>query len=143
MQPTNIYLFLAPITLWSGLTLAAFGADVKIIANPQIRASSISVEDLRGIFLETKTSLPDGSHVEPAILQPGSVHHAFVTQFMGKTDAALETYYRSLAFSGRGLIPKTLGSDEEMIRYVANTKGAIGYVSANAPTAGVKTVQVK
>jgi ABC-type phosphate transport system substrate-binding protein len=30
-----------------------------------------------------------------------------------------------------------------MVAYVAKTKGAIGYVSASAATAGVKTLEVK
>jgi len=143
MRPTKIGKILGSATVWSGLTLAAFGADVRVIANPNVRASTLSTDELKSIFLETKTSLSDGSHVEPVVLRSGDVHHAFVSQFLGKTDAALETYYRTLVFTGRGLMPKALASDDEMVRYVAKTKGAVGYVSATAPVTGVKIVAIK
>jgi ABC-type phosphate transport system substrate-binding protein len=40
-------------------------------------------------------------------------------------------------------MPKTLGTDAEVVAFVERTKGAIGYVSAGASTAGVKTLEVK
>jgi ABC-type phosphate transport system substrate-binding protein len=40
-------------------------------------------------------------------------------------------------------MPKTVGSDAEMVAYVAKTKGAIGYVGGDASAEGVKTLQVK
>jgi len=76
-------------------------------------------------------------------LKSGAAHEAFVKQYLGKTDAALETYYRSLVFTGKGSMPKALASDAEVVSYVAKTKGAIGYVSAGAGTEGVKALEVK
>jgi ABC-type phosphate transport system substrate-binding protein len=55
----------------------------------------------------------------------------------------LQTYYRSLVFTGKASMPKTLAADTEVVAYVAKTKGAIGYVSASAATEGVKTLEVK
>src|SRR5512135_2108112 len=118
-------------------------ADIKIIANPSVGASSVSADELKGVFLATKTSLSDGSHVEPVLEKGGPVHEAFVKEYLGKTDAALQTYYRSLVFTGKASMPKTLGADSEVVSYVAKTKGAIGYVSGGAATAGVKTLEVK
>jgi hypothetical protein len=64
-------------------------------------------------------------------------------EYLGKTDAALSTYYRSLVFTGKGAIPKTFSSDAEVVSYVAKTKGAVGYVAASTPSAGVKELEVK
>ena len=55
----------------------------------------------------------------------------------------LGQWRRSLVFTGKASIPRRFSSDPEVIEYVARTKGAIGYVSANASAAGVKTLQVK
>ena len=85
------------------------------------------------MFLETRTSLADGSHVEPVLLKAGGVHDAFVRQYTGKTAAGLENYYRSLVFAGKGAMPKMFASDAEMVAYVRKTRGAIGYVSAGRP----------
>jgi len=120
----------------------AFSAEFKLVANPSVTASEISAGDLKGVFLAAKDSLPDGSRVEPVLAKNGAAHDAFLKN-LGKSDAALTTYYRSLVFTGKGSMPKICGSDAEVIDYVSKTKGAIGYVSANAAAPGTKTLEVK
>ena len=122
--------------------LTASAADLKLIANSSVGASSVSADDLKGVFLITKTSLSDGTHVEPVLLKSGATHESFVKQYLGKSDSALQTYYRSLVFTGKGSMPKELSTDAEVVAYVAKTKGAIGYVSSGAAAAGVKTIEV-
>lgn len=121
----------------------AQAADLKVIANASVGVSSMSSDELKGIFLATKTSLSDGSHLEPVLEKGGATHEAFLKQYLGKTDAALQIYYRSLVFTGKAAMPKTVGTDAEVVAYVAKTKGAVGYVSSGAGTAGVKTLEVK
>ena len=128
----------SPFCTWN-----AWAGDLKIIANPSVGISAVSSDELKGVFLSTKTSLGDGSHVEPVLEKDGPAHEAFVKEYLGKTDAAFETYYRSLVFTGKASMPKAFGSDAEVVAYVAKTRGAIGYVSAGASTAGVKTLEVK
>jgi hypothetical protein len=122
---------------------AAQGADLKVIANPSVTLSSVSADELKNVFLVTRTSLSDGTHVEPVLEKDGPVHESFVKEYLGKTDAALQTYYRSLVFTGKASMPKTLRADAEVVAYVAKTKGAVGYVSAGASTVGVKILGVK
>ena len=137
----NFLFFAVAAMICGGAGLRA--ADVKVIANSSVSASSVSSEDLKRVFLGTKSSLEDGSKVEPVLEKGGAAHEAFLKEYLGKTDAALTTYYRSLVFTGKGSMPKTLASDAEMAEYVAKTKGAIGYVSASATAAGVKVLEVK
>jgi hypothetical protein len=130
-----------------GALLAITGAvkagDIIVIANPSVNATSVTGEELKSIFLLTKTALSDGSHVEPVLLKSGAAHETFLKEHLGKTDAALGAYYRSLVFTGKASMPKTLASDAEVVAYVAKTKGAIAYVHAGAPVDGVKTLSVK
>jgi hypothetical protein len=135
-------LFAAAVVGFLALSSAMAG-DLKVIANSSVGTSSVSADEIKGVFLSTKTSLSDGSHVEPVLLKDGATHEAFLKGYVGKTDAAFETYYRSLVFTGKASMPKSLASDGEMVAYVAKTKGAIGYVSSAAATAGVKTLDVK
>lgn len=137
------YFSVASLVLWSCLTAAALGANLQVIANPSVRASVVSSEELKGVFLATRTALSDGSHVNPVLLKSGVVHEIFVRQYVGKSNSALETYYRSLLFTGKGLIPKSLGSEKQVVQYVAKTKGAVGYVSTDTPISGVKVLDVR
>jgi ABC-type phosphate transport system substrate-binding protein len=126
------------------LAAASLGAaDLKVIANLSVGASSVSADELKGVFLATKTSLSDGSRVEPVLEKGGPIHEAFIKEYLGKTDAALHMYYRSLVFTGKASMPKTVEADADVVAYVAKTKGAIGYVSAGTATAGVKALEVK
>jgi len=133
------------IAIAAGICAAvtASAADFKIVANQSVGASSVSADELKGVFLVTKTSLSDGSHVEPVLEKGGATHEAFIKEYLGKSDSALQTYYRSLVFTGKASMPKTRGTDADVVGYVAKTKGAIGYVGAEADTTGVKTLEVK
>jgi ABC-type phosphate transport system substrate-binding protein len=141
MKNLQIFLVVAVVGICAAVT--AYAGDVKVIANPSVGASSVSADELKGVFLATKSALSDGSHVEPVLEKDGPTHEAFVKEYLGKTDAALQTYYRSLVFTGKASMPKTLAADADVVAYVAKTRGAIGYVSASASTAGVKTLDVK
>lgn len=138
----NRTLMIATISVL-GLAGAVRAAELKVIANSSVGTTTVSADELKGVFLETRSSLADGSRVQPVLVKGGSAHDAFVKEYLGKTDAALQTYYRSLVFTGKAAMPKTLGSDAEVVAYVAKTKGAIGYVAASTDTAGVKTLSVK
>ena len=124
------------------IVATASAAELKVIANPSVGASSVSADEVKAVFLATKTSLSDGSHVEPVLLKSGATHEAFVKQYLGKSDSALQTYYRSLVFTGKGSMPKALSTDAEVVAYVTKTKGAIGYVSSGTAAGGAKTLTV-
>jgi TonB family protein len=140
LKPARIFLFAAGLMI--SVSLTAFAGDIKLIANSSVKADTISAGELRRVFLEESNSLGDGTHVEPVLEKDGAVHQAFLREYLGRTDDDLQTYYRVLVFTGRGSIPKNLGSDAEVVAYVARTRGAIGYVSTATSTDGVKTLTI-
>jgi TonB family protein len=139
MKPLTTLLVVATLALVPALALAG---DIKVIANSSVKATQISADELKRVFLLETNSLKDGTHVEPVLRRSGPAHEAFLKNFLDINDEALQTYYRTLVFTGRGSMPKALASDAEYVAYVANTKGAIGYVSVDAATEGVKTLEV-
>jgi TonB family protein len=120
----------------------ALASDVKVIANSSVQADAISTEDLKRIYLQEKNSFPDGTHAEPVLKKSGAAHDSFLKEFLDLNDDALQTYYRTLVFTGRGSMPRTFSSDAEVVAYVARTRGAIGYVSTAASTDSVKTLVI-
>ncbi len=126
------------------LVLAAPGGwpqNVKVIANPSVQVDSISASELKSVFLQEKSSLA-GSYVKPVLARGGPAHEAFLRLYLGKTDSDLQTYYRTLVFTGRGVMPKSLASEAEVVAYVARTSGAIGYVSTEISVPGVRTLTI-
>jgi ABC-type phosphate transport system substrate-binding protein len=144
MKRTHVILALG--ALWFGFGAATqaadVAADVKVIANPSISASEISTEDLKAVFLGTKTTVAD-SQVAPVLAKAGHAHDVVLKEYLGKSDATLMTYFRGLVFTGKASMPKVCDSDAEIVAYVARTKGAVGYVGAGVSATGTKTLAIK
>lgn len=124
------------------LNLLSLAADVKVVANPSVKADFISAAELRSVFLAETDTLKDGSHVEPVFEREGAAHETFVKEYLKQTNASLRSHYGELVFTGKASMPKSFNLDAEVVAYVSKTRGAIGYVSASAVTAGVKVLDV-
>lgn len=122
------------------MTAYAFGGELKIIANPSVKTDTISAKELRGVFLLQRRTLKDGSLVVPVLQKRGRAHMAFLREYLNRDGVELQTYYQGLAFTGKGSVPKEVSSDAEMVTYVAQTRGAIGYVTDSANIDGVKVL---
>src|SRR5271170_2028800 len=123
-------------------SLHAAASDVKIVANPALKANFISAGELKSVFMAERTSLRNGSHVEPVFERAGPAHEIFLREFLGESDESLQSHYGALVFTGRSAMPKSFNSDAEVLAYVAKTRGAIGYVSASASADGVKILAI-
>jgi TonB family protein len=119
-----------------------FAGDVKVIANRSVRTNSISTTELRSIFLLQRRTLSDGSAVLPVLQKSGPIHEAFLRQYLDRDDDEMQTYYQGLVFTGKASMPKELHSDDEVVAYVARTRGAIGYVSSVTAAQKVKVLEV-
>jgi len=118
-------------------------AQVQVIANASVGATSVTVDDLKTVFVGAKSTLSDGSAVEPVLALSGAAHDAFLSQYVGKSDQALRNSWKTLVFTGKASMPKSFGTDADIVAYVARTKGAIGYVGASADVGGAKKLTVK
>jgi ABC-type phosphate transport system substrate-binding protein len=117
-------------------------ADVQVIANPDVNVAALSANELKDIFLGSKTAV-GGSSIEPVLRMSVPTHEAFLQAYIGKSDSALRNHFKTLVFTGKGTQPKAFSTDAEVLKYVLSTKGAIGYVSASADTGSAKKIQVK
>jgi ABC-type phosphate transport system substrate-binding protein len=122
---------------------SATGAQVVVIANPGVAATDVSKAELRDIFTGASSSLKDGRQVTPVLLKQGAVNDNFLDLYVGKSDSAFRASWRSILFSGQGMMPKTLDSDQAVVEYVAHTAGAIGYIGKATAHDGVKILVVR
>ena len=117
-------------------------AQVIVIANPSVKASDVSKNDLKDVFTGASTSL-SGANVVPILLKAGTAHEEFLQAYIGKNDTAYRAGWRSLVFSGQGTMPKSLDTDSAVVEFVAHNAGAIGYIGKATPHEGVKVLTVK
>ena len=117
-------------------------AQVIVIANPSVKATEVSKNDLKDVFTGASTSL-GGANVVPILLKAGTAHEEFLQAFIGKNDTAYRAGWRSLVFSGQGSMPKSVDGDAAVVDFVAHNAGAIGYIGKASPHEGVKVLMVR
>lgn len=106
--------------------------------------ASIEARELSQLFLKRTTRWPGGGVVLP-LDQPTSsaVREKFSQQVLSKPPLAMEAYWTKLLFSGQGTPPLMKSNDREVLAYVRDNSGAVGYVATDAPSeAGTKVLAV-
>lgn len=117
-------------------------AGEKVIVNSAVGVQSVSAESVKDIFLGKSTKFDNGEKATFAVLKEGATHDAFLGNVVGKTPSQFLSYWRKLAFSGKGAMPQEFDSEDALVAFVKSTPGAIGYVSEGTATDGVTVVAV-
>lgn len=136
----TIVVFILTIAIHTGF---AESSDVLVIANNSVAQADISAKDLGNIFLGKKKSWDGGGKIVPVTLQSGPTHESFMKAYAKKSASQFSTFWKQAIFTGQGIPPKSLNSEEEIVKFVAENAGAIGYISASTAHDGVKVLAVK
>jgi hypothetical protein len=120
------------LSAWTLFALPCYGGDIYVVCHP---AAALNGNDVSDVFLGEK------QFSGPAKLIP--VDNASAqTEFLSKVVKINKNKYESLwvkrSFRDGLAIPPVKGGDAEVIAFIKNTPGAVGYVTA--PVEGVKPV---
>ena len=113
-------------TVW-GHSIRAQSATL-LVANSSVPGDALSKNDVRAIFLGKKSSV-SGQNVVIVTLKQGDAHKDFLKSVVGKTPSQFSSHWKRIVFTGKGKMPKAFKTEEELLTFVANTRGGIGYVS--------------
>jgi ABC-type phosphate transport system substrate-binding protein len=108
--------------------------------NPAVSAERAFVADA---FLKKTTRWRHGEAIRPVDLKDSTARQKFSEAVLARSVAAVRSYWQQLIFSGRGIPPPALDSDDAVVKFVLQNPGAIGYVSGHADLAQVKVLQVR
>ncbi|MBB4845913.1 ABC-type phosphate transport system substrate-binding protein [Paucibacter oligotrophus] len=112
-----------------------------LIAHKDVTLDKLSPERATQIFLRQQQSWPDGQAIQPIDLREGhALRRAFYEQLSGRSPGQLRAYWARQSFTGMGLPPRQVESDEEVARLVQSTPGAIGYVTRKPAGSTVKVL---
>ncbi len=121
----------------------ALSADVLIIANKNTPVSSINERELRKIFLGKIVKWNNGTPIHFAILENSDVHRKFLRTYILKSKTQYDNWWQRMLFAGKGYPPKKFETLEALIKYLAETDGAIGYCDERTFLENIKTIEVK
>jgi len=132
------------LVLSSGL-MAQVG-QYKIVVNKDNPVSSLSQKEISNLFLKKVTKWSNGLSVQPVDLADTSpVREKFSKEIHNRKVSSIKAYWQKQIFSGRKVPPAEKKSNREILIYLQNNPGAVGYVSAatNINQYQVKILQTK
>jgi len=121
-----------------GLACLAQARQLAIVAEKSNVITNLSTADLGKLFLAKTPKWPDGKAVVIVVRDlssPGM--HLVIRRLLNMTPAEVHTFMDS----HRGLIV-VAESDEAVIRFVSNTRGAIGVVDLFSLTKDVNVIKI-
>jgi hypothetical protein len=122
----------------------AASGQFRVIVHPSNPNSSATRDFIAQAFFKRTTRWQGGEAIHPVDLRPDSaVRRAFSGDVLQRSVAAVRSYWQQRIFSGRDLPPVELDSDDAVIKYVAKSPGAIGYVSATAKLGATRELQLR
>ena len=120
------------------------GASFKLVVHPDNPLSSASRTFLSDAFLRNVGKWGDGRSIMPVDLRvDAAVRERFSKRVQGRSALAVKRDWQQRIFSGSGVPPPELSSDEAVLEYVLKHRGGIGYVSAETAVGKARTVAVR
>jgi hypothetical protein len=125
---------------------ASAGAETrgyKLVVNKANAASALERAEVARLFMKQSVKWANGQAVEPVDQAPSSgVRERFTADVHGKAVGAVQSAWQRIIFSGRGVPPPEVVNDNQVIDFVADHPGGVGYVSEGAGTDRVKVVDI-
>ena len=134
--------FLAVCGLLLGVTSLVFATDFAVIVHPSNPVRAMSLAELGKIFKGKSGSWPTGRNITVVLREPNSPGMRFVIEKVMGTGA--EEGKAMLNESGKksGLSVVFVVSDEEVVKAVEASPGALGIVDVYNITGGVKVIKI-
>lgn len=108
-------------------------AAAEVVTHADHARTPLSRELLRAIFTMRLREWPDGKPVRVFVMPDNdAAHDEFCRGQLGMYPYVLRNTWDRLVFTGTGLAPTQVRSEDEMRQKVQDTPGAIGYVASPA-----------
>lgn len=113
-------------------------AQVTVIGHKATSEAPLAAVKVGTIYSLDHTKWGDGTKIV-VFDNASDVKSTFYTG-IGKDQLSLKKIWMKKQLTGEAKAPETIGSDEDVVKKVSSTPGAIGYVKASAVTGDVKVL---
>ena len=138
----KMVIMISLMILFSSVMTAGAGG-VIVIAHQDTPLSTLTTDEVQRIFLGKKTVWKNGRKIVPVCLRNGKSHETFLRSLMDMNGSQFEIFWRQAVFTGTGRMPKSFADEEDVVRFVSNTPGGMGYIDSETRHGMVKTISVK
>jgi ABC-type phosphate transport system substrate-binding protein len=132
-----------PLALWPQ-GRPATEDSLGIVVNRSNPVENLSFAELRKIFLGEQSHWSNGRRITVVMLEPGKQERqAILAQIYRMDDKDFNKHFVQGMFTGEiHAAPKTLATPAEVLKFVLNVPGAIGYVRVAEADESVKVVHI-
>lgn len=115
-------------------------AEVSVVVGAGSPITSADAKEIKRVFLGKAKSL-GGTTVTP-LNQDGTsaTATAFNREALNKSSSQVKAYWSRLVFTGKGIPPKEVASDAEVISRIEGDPTLVGYVDSTAVTGDIKVL---
>lgn len=118
-------------------------AEVAVIVHPS-NDSALSDSDIKKIYLGKSRNFSNGATAVAVDLPEGTATRvAFIDAIVEKSETQFKSYWSRLIFTGKGIPPKILQNDAEVVDLVSRNPDVIGFVDTSSVNDSVKVVLTK
>ncbi len=124
--------------------VAGVEQSLAIIVNQSNPVDNFSMAELRKIFLGERSHWPNGRRITLVMMDPAQPERKVILrEIYGMNEKDVSQHFIQGVFTGAVFVsPKTLGSPAEVLKFVFNVPGAIGYLRAADVDGTVKVLRV-
>jgi hypothetical protein len=124
--------------------LADSSGAYRLIVHPANPAREVDRSFVAQAFLKKAVHWPSGVPIQPIDLEQRSpVRRRWSDEVLNRSVEAVKSYWQQMIFSGRGVPPPEVTTDEQVIDFVLHRAGAIGYVSVDANLHGARVLGLR
>lgn len=125
--------FFSLLLTGSVVSLAEEPMPFNVIVHVSNPATQLATEDISNMFLKkVKQWKESGETVLPIdLVEDSPIRAQFSERIHGRKISAIKAYWQKQVFSGRGVPPEEKKSEDEVLKYVSENPGAIGYIAAS------------
>ena len=117
-------------------------AQVAVIAHRDVPADTVASAQLLDFYTGDLKFWKDGTPIVALDLKPKSAIKKAFYKFLGKSSARMKSIWLKRLLSGEGDPPEAFKSEEELLRKVAATPGAVGFVAREKVDGKVKILAI-
>ncbi|MFT7404393.1 hypothetical protein [Zhongshania sp.] len=120
---------------YAEVTLTALNdGDIVVLTHADVKTGELNLNNLRAIFSIRKRSWDNKIPIKVYVLpDKNEIHQKFCKTILKVYPYVLREQWDRLIFSGTGIPPTTVDTEEELQEMVNATPGAIGYAIVNSP----------
>ncbi len=134
--------FLAIVGMCFSSSGIASADDVIVIGNRSVPVSTLNPREVKMIYLGKMKTWDNGHKVFFAKLGDDNISERFLKHYVKKNPSIYSKFWKKQVFTGGGKPPIEFKKEKDLVKYVSETAGAVGYIGSKSYTDSVKILSV-